>query len=204
MASARMRTPSTQIAEAASHGTTSVSSSRSFPANIGRNTGGPSAAPNSIQRGRTKFARLRSSGTCPPTAVRARITAPFITPDAGEADDTRGCRVDEAAERSRGAGRQKPTRTRRSRRHAAVAIHAAAAGKRGERARGEEDRRPEAEDRLDPGDEDERDRRHGDRELQHAGEGRQAEGRRTVFPLICRGPRRGASLAQRNLVSASQ
>ena len=73
--------PTTHIAAAASHGTTSVSSSRSFPANSGRNTSGPSAAPNSAPKRTYEIARaLRDSGYMSATAVRASSTAPFIPP----------------------------------------------------------------------------------------------------------------------------
>ena len=80
IASARM-SPTTHIAAAASHGTTSVSSSMSFPANSGRNTSGPSAAPNSAPKRTYEMARaLRDSGYMSATAVRERSTAPFIPP----------------------------------------------------------------------------------------------------------------------------
>ena len=50
-----------------------------------------------------------------------------------------------------------------------MAIHEPTCRQGGERAGGQEDRRPEAEDGLDPGDQDERDRGDCGGELQHTG-----------------------------------
>ncbi len=168
--------PTTHIAAAASHGTTSVSSSRSFPANSGRNTSGPSAAPNSAPKRTYEIARaLRDSGYMSATAVRARSTAPFIPPTPRKPRTTSGA---ESATQPSAVSTQ-PTAAddepSRDDGNAPVAVHETAGGQRGERARGQEDRRPEAEDGLDPGDEDERDRGDGGGELQHAGEGDEAE-----------------------------
>ena len=174
--------PSTQIAAATNHGTTSVSSSKSFPANIGRKTSGPSAAPKSAPKRTYEIARaFRSCGYMSATAVRASITAPFIAPTPTKPRITRSA-VDDATERSQHATDDADHEPARDHGHAAVAIHQATRRQCRERAGGEEDRGPEPEDRLDPGHEDERDRRDGDGELQHAGQRQQTEGEENRVP----------------------
>ena len=169
IASARM-SPTTHIAAAASHGTTSVSSSMSFPANSGRNTSGPSAAPNSAPKRTYEMARaLRDSGYMSATAVRARSTAPFIPPITEEAEDDERRRVSDTSECGQHAAHRADDEPSGDHGNTPVPVHETAGGQRGKRAGGQEDRRPQAEDRLDPGDENERDRGDGGSELKHTG-----------------------------------
>ena len=73
--------PTTHIAAAANQGMTRVSSSRSFPANSGRKTSGPSAAPNRAPKRTYEIARaFFSGGYMSAAAVRASRTPPFMAP----------------------------------------------------------------------------------------------------------------------------
>ncbi len=171
-----MTIPTTHMAAAASQGTTRVSSSRSLPANSGRNTSGPSAAPNSAPKrtyeiARAFFcARVHVGNGGPRQEHRAVHPA-----HAEKAEDHERGRVRNAAESREHAPDHTDDEAAGDHGDAAEAIHEPARGQCGERAGGDEDRRPEPEDRLDPGDEHERDRRHSDRELKHAGKGHEAE-----------------------------
>ena len=82
-------------------------------------------------------------------AVRARRTPPFIAPTPMKPRITSGA----LSARQPSAVSAQPTapidEAAGDDRNAAEAIHQASGRKRGERARREEDRRPEAEDRLD-------------------------------------------------------
>ena len=156
---------------AASHGTTSSCASRCCPAKSGLNTNGPSTAPATAPKRTSEICRgRRSGGTMSAAAARASRTVPFDDADEREAEDDERRRVPEAAERGdRGAddAGQAPDGKHGD---AAVTVHQPAGRERGERGRGEEDRRPEAEDALDPGDDDERGRRNRDDELDRPGE----------------------------------
>ena len=191
--------PTTHIAAAANQGMTSVSSSRSLPANSGRKTSGPSAAPKSAPKRTYEIARaFFSSGYMSAAAVRASRTAPFIAPTptnpritSGALSTTQPSAVSRHADHpddEAACDHRDPTEP----------VHQPSRGQRGERAGGQEDRRPEAEDRLDAGDEDERDRRDGDGELQHAREQDQAErrGARCYAGPGTRSPRSGNSTSR--------
>ena len=78
---------------------------------------------------------------------------------------TRTALRDGASERGERAADRADGEPTRDDGHAADAIHQPAGWKGGKGARGEEDRRPQPEDGLDAGDEDERDRRHCDGQL---------------------------------------
>ena len=159
------------IPPAASHGTTSASVSSSLPAKSGRKTSGPSAAPKSAPKRTYEIPRARrSGGYMSAAAARARRIVPCAIADEREAGDDDGGRIELAAEGGRQAPRDTGEAAAGEHRDPAEPVHQPSGGKRGERSRREEDRRPEAEDSLDPGDEDERHRRHGDRELHHPGE----------------------------------
>ena len=139
---ARGSTPTTHIAAAANHGTTSVSSSRSFPAKSGRKTSGPSAAPKSAPKSTYEIARaLRLSGYMSAAAVRARRTAPFIAPTPTKPRMTSGAESDDAAERGEHAADHPDHEPAGDHGDAAEAIHQAPGRERRERAGREEDRR---------------------------------------------------------------
>ena len=155
---------------------TRVSSSSSFPANSGRKTSGPSAAPKRAPKRTYEIARaFFSSGYMSAAAVRANSTAPFIAPTPTNPRITSGALSTthpSAVSKQPSMPTTKPpaitgTRPKRSIRRPAGS---AASG-----AGGQEDRGPEAEDRLDPGDEDERNRGNGDGQLQDAREQNEAE-----------------------------
>ena len=188
--------PTTHIAAAANHGTMSVSSSRSFPAKSGRNTSGPSAAPNSAPKRTYEIARaLRDSGYMSATAVRASSTAPFIPPTPRKPRTTSGA---ESTTHPSAVSRQPTIPTTNppdEHGNAAVAIHEPTSGQSGERPRGQEDRRPETEDGLDPGHEDERDRGDCGCELQDAGERDEAEREKDGVPPDLPPSRHGASVS---------
>ena len=103
-------------------------------------------------------------------------------PDADEAENHERRAVGETAESRECAADRSDHEAAGDDRNAAEAIHQTPGGKGGERASGEEDRRPEAEDRLDARDEHQRDGRDGDRELDDAGEQSQAEGEKDGVP----------------------
>ena len=115
----------------------------------------------------------RSGGYMSAAAVRARAGSSPARPDEREPGDHERRGVDLAAERGRQAAADPGEAAAGEHRDPAEAVHQAPGRKRGERAGGEEDRRPEAEDPLDAGDEHERHRADRDRELDHAGERRQ-------------------------------
>ena len=112
---------------------------------------------------------VRRCGPCQEDATVHR-------PDADEAEDHERRVVGETAKSRECAADRTDHEAAGDDRNAAEAIHQASGGKRGERARREEDRRPESEDRLDARDEDERDGRDGDRELDNTRERHEAEG----------------------------
>ena len=148
--------------------------SSSLPAKSGRKTSGPSAAPKSAPKrtirdpARAALRRIHVGG-----GGAGEEDRPLRDADEREAGDDDSGRIELAAERGRQAPRDTGEAAAGEHRDPAEPVHQPSGGKRGERARHEEDRRPEAEDALDPGDEDERHRRHGDRELHHPGERRQ-------------------------------
>ena len=181
IARARM-SPTTHIAAAANHGMTSVSSSRSLPGEQRTEDERARARRRRAhRRGRTRSrAPSRSGGYMSAAAVRASSTAPFIAPTPRKPRITSGALSSDAAERRQHAADRADDEAARDHGNAPEPVHQPSGRQRRERPGGEEDRRAEAEDRLDPGDEDERDRRHGDRELEHAGE--QSRGRARAGP----------------------
>ena len=110
--------------------------------------------------------------------------------DQAEQDQRRGSSSAEPRPASAAAAR--PWRSRREHRHAADAVHRAPGGQRRQRAGGEHDRRPEAEQAVDAQHEHERQRRHRRRELEHPGVRRQRADsssvlRRTFTPATLHG-----------------
>ena len=95
--------------------------------------------------------------------------------DADEAEDDERRVVRQAAQGRQGAADRPDDEAARDHRYAAESVHQAPRRKRRKCAGRQEDRRPEPEDRLDPRDEHERDRRDRDGELEDAREGQQAE-----------------------------
>ena len=82
-------------------------------------------------------------------AVRASSTRAVHRADADEAEDHERRAVHEAAERRQHAADRADDEAAGDHGDAAEAIHEPARGQCGERSGGEEDRRPEPEDRLD-------------------------------------------------------
>ena len=162
------------IPPAASQGMTRASVSSSLPANSGRKTSGPSAAPKSAPKSTSDIPRARrAGGNMSAAAVRASSTVPCATPTSAKpvttivADST--SQPSAVTTQPTMPATQPPARTG-IRPTWSISLPA---GKRGQRRGDEEDRRPEAQDPLDARDEDERDGRDGDRQLHHAGEARQ-------------------------------
>ncbi len=145
-----MISPTSAIAAATNQGMTSVSSSKSFPAKSGRKTSGPErraeqrAEEHVRDRSRLPLRRVHVRGGRPGEQHGAVHRA-----DADEAEDHERRVVGETAECRQRAADRADDEAAGDDRNAAEAIHQASGRKRGERAGGEEDRRPEAEDRLD-------------------------------------------------------
>ena len=157
--SSAMTTPTIAIAAAANHGTTRVSSSRSLPANRVGRQGARARRRRALRtRRRRSLAPAARVDTCPlrQCAPVERFRSSRRLREAE--DDERGV-VGRAAELSTADGADRePARddgdpSKRSIRRPA--------GRAARRARGEEDRGPEPQDRLDSCNEDERDRRDG-------------------------------------------
>ena len=159
------------IPAAANQGMTSVSSSRSLPAKSGRKTSGPSAAPKSAPKRTYEMARARFSGGVHVRRGRTREQdAAVHRPHPDEARDHQKGVVRQAAERREGAAERSHSEATGDDRRAPKPIHQPPRGERRSSTRRQEDRGPQAEDRLDPGHEHERDRRDRDRELQDPGQ----------------------------------
>ncbi len=112
---------------------------------------------------------LRDSGYMSATAVRAEEHGAVHSSDTEEAEDDERRRVGDTSECGQHAAHRADDKPSGDHGNAPVPVHETAGRQCGERAGGQEDRGPEAEDGLDPGDEDERDRGDGGSELQHTG-----------------------------------
>ena len=145
-----------------------------LPSNSGRNTSGPSAAPNSEPNSTSEMPRPRLRGRIQVGRRDARQQHRA----AGDADQhepgdhQQPCVGGRAGRRQHAAGNAAQAAGGQHR-HPSATVHRPAGGQRGQRCRRQEHRRAQSEDRLDAGDQDERDRRHRDDQLQHPGEARQ-------------------------------
>ena len=145
-------------------------------------------------RDRARLARLRVhvGDRCPGKQHGAVHRA-----DAREPEDDERRRVEDATEGRQDAAAEADDETPGDDGYATVPIHQTAGRKRRERSGGQEDRGPETEDRLDPGHEHERDRPHGDRELQDARKRDETEGEKDRVALDLSRSRHSARLALR-------
>ena len=132
------------------HSSASESPSSSRSASSGLNTSGPRIAPNTAPKSTSAMPRARrSGGYMSPAAVRASSAVPLAAPTHDEPGEHDGRRLElraQAGQRAAEPARREPGREHR---HAAEAVHRAARGQRRERARGEHDRRAEAEQLVD-------------------------------------------------------
>ena len=87
-----MPSPTVMISPATSHGTTSdPASTRCSPANSGRKTSGPNAAPTTAPKSTSEMPRARrSGGYMSAAAARARMTVPAEAPTSPSPSTTSG------------------------------------------------------------------------------------------------------------------
>ena len=164
--------PTAMIPPAASHGTTRASVSSSFPAKSGRKTSGPSAAPKSAEEDEGDPARAarRREHVCGRGAGEQHGS--LRAADQREPDHHERGGLD-LRSRRRCHGRGSRSRSRPRAPGRGRPVHQPSRRERSERSGCEEDRRAEAQDPLDTGDEHERHRRDSDRQLNHPREARQ-------------------------------
>ena len=108
-------------------------------------------------------------------AVRASRTPPFIAPTPTKPRITSGALSAKAAEGRQRAADRSDDEGARDDRDATQSVHQPSRRESRQGAGRQEDRRPEPEDRLDARDEDERDRRHGNGQLEDARQRQQAQ-----------------------------
>ena len=145
------------------------------PERSGLKTAGPRIAPKTAPTRTSAMPRARrSGGYMSPAAARASSDVPLAVPTRTSPRKTGNGGLERAPERGQHAAEpRRCTKPVASTGHAAEPVHRAPGRQRREGARGEHDRRPEAEQPLDAGDEDERQRGDRRRELEHPRVGRE-------------------------------
>ena len=124
----------------------------------------------------------RSGGYMSAAAARERMTVPEDAPTRARPRTTSGVESQWQPRATVDVATIPVTKPPRDHLHTTEAIHRAARRKRGQRGRAEEDRRPQADDALDAGDEHERRRPDGDGHLQHPAGGGEPRGEEDAVP----------------------